>query len=122
MAVGNEQVAKEIYFGPFHLRDWPTVDELAPYFLTPDGIEHWYKSGNDNWGINAYGLYGTGGLPEHKRRGTNVPGTEVDAKILMYGDPEFGALLYYRKWGGGYEENYCSRGDLSRPREWIRTL
>jgi hypothetical protein len=122
VGIGETALRTNIYFGPYRQQTWPSIDDLAPYFLTPLGIEHWYKSGNDNWGINVRVLYGTLGLPHAEGPETNVPGSEVMADLQMWGDPEFGVLLIYTKVGGGYSDAYASAGNLSRLREWVRTL
>jgi hypothetical protein len=113
---------QSIYFGPFRSKPWPNQDQLAPYFLTKEGIDELLSTGNDNWSIDLYGLYGTEGLPKYLARGTNIPGSQVDAELQMYFDPEFGVLLLYTKTGGGFEDCFCSAGDLTRLKEWIRTL
>jgi hypothetical protein len=59
------------------------------------------------------GVEGTEHLPEGKGR--------VDVKLSMWGDPDLGVLLIYRKFGGGDKEVYSSKGDLSRIRQWVRT-
>ena len=40
----------------------------------------------------------------------------------MYGNPEFGALLLYTKSGGGFDDYFCSKGDISRIHQFVRTL
>ena len=40
----------------------------------------------------------------------------------MWGHPDLGVLLIYSKWGGGVKQMYSSKGDLSRLREWVRSL
>ncbi len=39
----------------------------------------------------------------------------------MCGNPDFGVLLYYRKYGGGYADHHYSLGDLSMLNVWVRT-
>ncbi len=36
--------------------------------------------------------------------------------------PGLGVLLFYNKFGGGYEDAYVSKGDMSRLKEWVRNL
>lgn len=104
----------EIYFGPFKGTFWPSQDQLAPYFLALPGKEWTYQGGNDNWGLGIEGLEGTERLEPYKHR--------IDAKLNMWGHPEYGVLIIYQKWGSGYREAFTSKGDLSRLREIIRTL
>jgi hypothetical protein len=40
----------------------------------------------------------------------------------MWGNRDLGVLLIYTKYGGGYKEAYRSKGDLTRLREWVRTV
>jgi Immunity protein Imm1 len=39
----------------------------------------------------------------------------------MVGHDRFGVLLSYLKLAGGHGGGYCSKGDLSRLKEWVRT-
>ena len=41
---------------------------------------------------------------------------------MFWANPELGVLLMYEKYGGGFAETYYSTGDLSRLKEWVRTL
>lgn len=104
---------KHIYFDDFW-GDWPDPKELEHYFLAPPGQEWFFASGNDSAGLRVEGLYGTGSLALGKGR--------IDASLGMWGNPDLGVLLIYEKRGGGYRECYSSKGDLSRLREWVRTL
>jgi hypothetical protein len=46
----------------------------------------------------------------------------VDVWLMMYGDPKLGVFLWYSKKGGGHQDVYNSKGDLSRLGEHTRTL
>lgn len=106
---------KRIYFDKFDHVGWPDPRELEPFFLATKGQEWSYLDGNDNWGIKIDGLNGTEDLDIDDDR-------RIDVHLSMWGHPEFGALLFYEKVGGGFNEAFCSKGDMSRLKEWIRTL
>ena len=46
----------------------------------------------------------------------------IDIKLSMWGHPDHGVLLIYEKVGGGHMEGLGSKGDMSRIREWVRSL
>jgi hypothetical protein len=105
---------KETYFDRFDRHGWPAPQQLERFFLGPPEQCWSYDGGNDNWGFDAEGVEGT----EH----LDVKNGRVDIRLDMYGHPKFGVLLIWSKWGGKYKETYSSKGDLSRLREWVRTL
>jgi hypothetical protein len=39
----------------------------------------------------------------------------------MWGNPDLGVLLIYEKIGGDHPQGFCSKGDVSRIREWVRS-
>lgn len=106
---------KDIYFDEFNGPGWPELRLLEPFFLAPKGNEWSYAGGNDSWGIDVEGLYGT----EHL---TPMTG-RVDVHLYMMGNPQYGVCLIYDKWDGriGRGFSYSSKGDLSRLREYVRT-
>jgi Immunity protein Imm1 len=105
---------KNIYFHDFRRELWPSLDELAPYFLAPDG-SRWVRGGNDSWGIGVQGLEGTEHLPFSRGR--------KDINLTMWGGPGVGVLLIYHKIGPvGFRDAYSSKGDMSRIREWVDSL
>ena len=112
---------RKVYFCDLKGRYWPTLSELSPYFLTQKGNERWYSGGNDSWGLEIAGLYGTVDLPVYGRTGPAGIGSRVEAHLSMWGSPDYGALLYYHRYGGGYADHYYSAGDLSRLSVWVRT-
>lgn len=93
---------------------WPETDWLEPFFLAPKGKEWSYKGGNDSWGLSAEGADGTAHLGEDEGR--------IDLTLDMYGNPEHGVLLIYQKWGDGNPTSCASKGDLTRLKEWVKTL
>jgi Immunity protein Imm1 len=103
---------KESYFHIFRGRGWPTPSQLERYFLTPLALQWVRETRSDCWSLNAEGLEGTGQLPRNKR---------VDLILTMTAHPDHGVLLNYRKFGGGYNDSFFSKRDLSRLREWIET-
>jgi len=93
---------------------WPDPKELKSYFFAPPGQEWFHTGGNDTAGLSAEGLYGTE---------QGIPGkTRVELHLELYGMPGLGVLLFYNKFGGGYEDAYVSKGDMSRLKEWVRNL
>lgn len=104
---------KRSYFDTFHGAGWPTLSQLAPYFLSPPGQRWNFGGGNDGASLKVTGADGTDHLGANKGR--------IDVGLQMWGNPELGVLLIYTKRGGGVDEAYSSKGNLSRLREWIRT-
>ena len=105
---------KRTYFNSAVAKGWPDPMELKPYFFGPPGKEWFDTGGNDGASISATGLYGTE---------DGAPGkTRVDLYLHLYGMPSLGVLLVYHKYGGGYQEEYTSKGDMSRLQEWVRNL
>ena len=106
---------KDIYFDNFFGPGWPEVSELEPYFLAPKGKEWFYTGGNDGASISLLGLDGTEHLP--LGRGQNA------IILTMNGNPEHGVLLgYYRITGGAPRQDWLSKGDTTRLKEWVRSL
>lgn len=103
---------KESYFHNVARYDWPTPEELRPYFA-PSGQGWFHGSGNDSAYLQLQGAQGTESLREGHGR--------VDIELSMWGIPECGVLLIYKKSGAGRGEAYCSKGDLTRLRELVRT-
>ena len=103
---------KESYFHNVHRKSWPSLKELEPYFASA-GSGWFHDTGNDSAGFDAKGIDGTAHLPEG--------GGRIDVDLSMWGIPECGVLLTYKKVGGGFGETYCSKGDLTRLRTWVRT-
>lgn len=106
---------RHIYFGPFSGDRWPPLDQLEPFFLAPKGKEWSYDGGNDSWGMSVKGLAGTDGLPEID---------QVKVTLYMFGNPDHGVYLAYRKWDGRirHDYDYAAKGDLSRIGEFVDTL
>jgi hypothetical protein len=106
---------KEIYFDNFYGPGWPALSALEPYFLAPPGKEWFYTGGNDSGGLSLEGVDGTDHLP----RG----GGRKDIKLDMWGNPELGVLLQYSKIGGGVpRQDWFSKGDMTKIRQWVRSL
>lgn len=106
---------KGTYFDRFDRNGWPTLGELEKYFLAPKGQEWSYQGGNDSWGLDAQGLYGTEHLPRRN---------QVNVDLYMFGNPAHGVYLQYSKWDGRIkrEDSYNSLGDKARLREFVRTM
>lgn len=106
---------RTIYFDHFRWSDWPSPDELASFFLAPPGKEWSYRGGNDSWGLDVTGLYGTADLPEAQ---------QVGVSLTMIGNPRHGVFLDYKKWDGRIRKQYSynSKGDLARLGEFVESL
>jgi hypothetical protein len=105
---------KRAHFANHRGWGWPRASDVEHYFLAPPGQEWFYDGGNDAAALRIQGVHGTEHLGANKGR--------IDVTLEMWGHPEHGVLLIYSRWGGGYKENYSSKGDLSRLREWVRSL
>ncbi|MGD9671520.1 MAG: Imm1 family immunity protein [Hyphomicrobiaceae bacterium] len=106
---------KHAYFHTFWGDEWPTLEFLEPYFTHPAKDFGWFpNSSNDSAGISLQGLDGTEHLPWGRGR--------IDINLLMWGHPEHGVLLIYERVGRDDPYGYCSKGDMSRLREWVRSL
>jgi Immunity protein Imm1 len=108
-------VRKFTYFDQIDGEGWPNPEDVKHYFFANPGQEWFHTWGNDTAGLSAEGLYGT----EHE---DHLAGHRVDLDLYIFGIPSLGVLLGYRKYGGGYDESYTSKGDLSRLKECVRNL
>ncbi len=105
---------KETYFDSEWYDRWPAPEELQSFFLAPPGKQWFDTGGNDTAGIRVEGVNGTDHLEEGKGR--------IDLELMMWGNPDLGVLLIYRKYGGGLREAFTSFSDLNRLNEFVRTL
>ena len=104
------------YFDTIDRYDWPHPSEIERYFLAPKGREWFFASGNDS------AVFWVRGRNEpHKQ----LPlGAGVDIYLYLHAHSDHGVMLNYSRWDGRTREKlaYGSRGDLSRLREWVRSL
>jgi hypothetical protein len=115
MAEVIQGMRKETYFASRLWDGWPDPDELKSYFLAPPGQRWFFETRNDSAGLSVEGVEGTDHFgPTDKRR--------IDIHLSMWGHPEHGVLLIYKKIGGSYGEVYSSRGNPSRLKEHVRSL
>jgi hypothetical protein len=85
---------KRAYFDSKRYKGWPSPHELEPDFLGRKGKQWFDTGGNDTAGLHAEGAEGT----EH----FNDEGEDrIDIDLMMWGNPDLGVLLIYKKWGGG---------------------
>ncbi len=105
---------RRTYFASRPIAGWPRPGDMERYFLAPAGRRWFNDGGNDTASLIAEGLFGTERLEPNKGR--------VDLHLYMWGHPDHGVLLLYKLWGGGYGGTYSSKGDLSRLRQWVRSL
>ena len=116
MAALETEVRKRINFQEMVSPGWPSPKALEPFFLTP-ATHPWTPGhrGSDEYALEADGLYGTADRAERDR---------VVVHLTMIGTPDFGVFLHYSKWDGRVRkaQNFFSKGDMRRIREWLRTL
>jgi Immunity protein Imm1 len=112
--IGETVLEKDIYFDKYKGSAWPNLVDLEPYFLAPKGKEWFYSGGNDGAVLQVFGVDGTDKLEEGKGR--------IDVRLFLTGNPDHGVMLDYHKAGGEKREDYSSKGDLTRLKEWVRTL
>lgn len=105
---------KDIYFDNFFGPGWPPIASLEPYFLAQKGKEWFHNSGNDSGSVSVKGIEGT----EHLRQGKG----RKDIRLSMWGNPDRGVLLFYKVTGVVPPYGFCSMGDMSRIKEWVRSL
>jgi hypothetical protein len=109
-------VKRTIYFGDFDRSSWPDPRELERYFLDPTGEAWPHEDGNDEWGLDVDGLYGTSNLGN--------PDDRVIVHLAITGYPNLGATLHYAKWDGRTRErlHVSSQGDLRRLNEIVVSM
>lgn len=106
---------KHSYFASRFREGWPGVAEMEPYFLAPPGKRWFFETRNDSAGLTLEGVDGTGHFgPVDRRR--------IAIHLDMWGHPELGVQLTYRKRGGGHDETFYSMGDPSRLDEHVPSL
>lgn len=101
------------YFGGQWGGEWPTVEWLEPHFRAPPGGVSPLQAQKGGGRFEIEGVEGT----EHLARGAG----RVDVELVFFADPKYGLLLDYRKFGGGVDEAFLSKGDLRRRLEWVKT-
>jgi hypothetical protein len=104
---------KSTYFDVFDGPGWPSPSQLEHYFLSPAGRRRAFETDNDSWGLSAEGVDGTEHLPREAGR--------IDIHLTLWGNPNHGVLLHYRKWSAASKQTYWSKADLGRLREWVTT-
>jgi hypothetical protein len=105
---------KEAYLGSRHMAGWPAPEDLERYFLAPPEQRWVFEDGSDSVLLRGVGADGT----EHRKNSND----RIDIVLEMWGDPNLGVLLVWTKWGGGHQQAYTSKGDLTRLHEYMRTL
>ena len=105
---------KDAYFHRFYGPGWPSLAYLKPFFFSPPAPHGWFhNSGNDSATLDLLGVDGTDDLPAGAGR--------IDIRLSLWGNPDLGVLLIYEKIGGRDRQAFCSKGDLGRIREWVRS-
>ena len=105
---------KKAYFASEILKSWPESKELEPFFLAPPGNEWFFHTNNDSGSFTLEGVDGSEHLERNKGR--------IDIDLQMWGNRDHGVMLIWSKWGGGVEEMFTSKGDMSRLREYVTTM
>jgi immunity protein Imm1 of predicted polymorphic toxin system len=106
-------MGKTGYFASELLWEWPKPQEIEHYFLAPRDERWFFETGNDGALFTNEGVDGT----EHLQLGKG----RIDVELMMWANPDLGVLLIWSKWGGGHEQNFTSKGDLSRLREFVES-
>ncbi|WP_160170484.1 Imm1 family immunity protein [Afipia sp. P52-10] len=110
----NKHGAKKwAHFDEYWGLGWPELTWLEPYFLGPPERRWFSDTGNDSAGLSLQGIEGT----SHLELGLG----RVDIELMLWGNPNLGVLLIYSKSGGHNGEDYSSKGDITRIREWVRS-
>ncbi len=104
---------KDIYFDRLHGSSWPTPDDLWPYFSSVDGSNWFHQTGNDSASLTVEGINGTAHLP--------FAGGRQDINLLLWGQPNLGVLLIYELSGKAPVRTWCSKGDMTRLKEYVRS-
>jgi hypothetical protein len=105
---------KIAYFGAHWGEGWPDLHEVERFFLSRAGRPRLAGTRPDDASFGIEGADGTHHLPSN--------GGRIDIHLDIDVLADYGALLFYRKWGGGLKESYWSRGDVSRLREAVRNV
>ena len=106
---------KDCFFPDFDGSSWPSPNDLRGDFFKSRGGNLISRGGNDGWGLEVQGLFGTEFLP--KRQSVNV-------NLRLTANPDYGVTLQYDKWDGRIQrkDSYNSKGDLSRLKKFVRSL
>jgi hypothetical protein len=110
MVVNMRKVA---YIDNYWGEGWPEIKSIERYFIAPPGKRWVFDSGNPDGSLMIEGVDGTSNFDQGRGR--------VDTCLTMIGKQELGVLLIYSKKGGGYNQTYNSKGDVTRLREFVRT-
>jgi len=105
---------KTTHFGDLDSDGWPTPKEFKQHFFGSEG-RHWFPgSRSDAAALWAKGAHGTEHLEIERGR--------IDIDLWMWRNPDFGVLLIWSKWGGGYKDTFYSKGNLSRLHDFVRAF
>lgn len=95
-------------------RGWPEPRAIERYFIGKQSDPWFSETRGDSAMFSLEGLEGTDHLLPHEGR--------KDIRLSMWSHAVHGLLLMYEKTGDDFPDIYYSKGDLSRLREWVRTL
>jgi hypothetical protein len=105
---------KHAYFDTYWDEGWPSLNWLKPYFIALPEKRWAFSGGNDSAGFDAEGIDDTEHLEFGKGR--------IDIRLSLWGNRRYGVFLLWEKVGGGFQEIYSSKGDLTRLGELMRSL
>jgi Immunity protein Imm1 len=91
------------------MQGWPRPKDIKRYFLAPPGQRWFFDMDTDKATFELHGIDGTEHLEQHKDR--------IDIRLTLWGHPTLGVLFNWTKWGGGFDDIYASKGDVTRLRE-----
>ena len=106
-------MGKTGYFASELIWEWPKPEEIEHYFLAPPDKRWFFETGNDGAYLTNEGADGT----EHLQLGKG----RIDVELTMHANPDLGVLLIWSKLGGGHEQTFTSKGDLTRLREFVES-
>jgi hypothetical protein len=90
---------------------WPEIGWLEPFFHDSAGQVAPLQLDRREGSFYLEGVDGTGGLSRHSGR--------VDISLMLWANPERGVMLEHRKFGGGIDIAWFSKGDLRFRLNWV---
>lgn len=108
----GETMKKIAYFDTHWGDGWPDLLAIERFFISRPGFPRLAGTRLNDASLGIQGVDGTDELQSGKGR--------IDISLDIDAVPEHGALLFYRKWGGGLKESFWSRGNVSRLGETAR--
>ena len=95
-------------------RGWPELKSVERYFIGEQNDPWLSEANSDSALFSLEGLNGTDHLLPHEGR--------RDIRLSIWSHSLHGLLLMYEKTGDEFGDIYYSAGNLTRLREWVRSL